>query len=352
MTSSVWSRWWPWAKGLLAVVIVGSVGWQFARLLRGPELWEHSWRLHLGWLVVAVLVYNLAFAFPAFFWSRLLRVYGARPTPAAAARAYFVSHLGKYVPGKAWALVVRAALIRSSGVSAGLAALTATYETLTLMASGALLAVVLLSALALEEADRWSAVGLLALAGIPILPGVFNRLVALVTRKWRTAGDPPLPRLRSTTLLSGLALTTCTWALMGLSLGATLQALRPDGLAWDFNTWARHTAYVALAYVAGFLTLPAPGGLGVRELILQRMLTPELSRHLPASEAAALAVIVVLLLRLTWTVAEVFAAGVAWFLPAPIGQRNPLAVQQPSTDAAPPLSTVPANDLGRHPAGE
>src|SRR5262249_29681117 len=162
-------------------------------LLNEPQLWEHSLRPQPHWLVVAGLLYMIAFVFPALFWYRLLHVVGSHPSGTAAARAYYIAHLGKYVPGKAWALVLRRALIRPAGVSAALATLTATYETLTLMASGALLAVVLFSARALESTDHWKAVGLLALAGIPILPAVFNRLVALAARK---AAIAP-PRMRT-----------------------------------------------------------------------------------------------------------------------------------------------------------
>jgi len=316
-----WRQLWPWAKALLAVAIVGSVGWQFARLLRSPELWRQPLDPDPAWLIVCALLYAIAFAFPGVFWLRLLRALGERPPVLAALRAYYVAHLGKYVPGKAWALVLRTTLIRPAGVFTATAALTATYETLTLMASGALVAVVLLSVHALESDDRWKALGLLALAGIPILPGVFNRLAGAATRKFRGPEVQPLPSVRNTTLLSGLGLTACTWALMGLSLAALLQALVPAS-PWDLEIWGRHTAYVALAYVAGFLTLPAPGGLGVRELILQRLLTPELVPLTGAEQAAPLAVVIVLLLRLLWTVAEVIMAFAVFFLPVKAIRRE------------------------------
>lgn len=324
--------WWPWLKAVLAAVIIGGVAWHFAKLLRAPELWEHSLRPGPGWLTLAAVLYMLAFFFPALFWHRLLYAVGTRPSAAASARAYFIAHLGKYVPGKALALVLRIGLIRGASVSAGLATLTATYETLCLMASGALLAVVLLSARALEGTDLWKALGLLALAGVPILPGVFNRLVALAARK---SGTTP-PRLGTTTLLSGLGLTACTWALMGLSLGAVLQAVLPEPPVWGLDTWARHTAFVALAYVLGFVTLVTPGGLGVRELVLQRLLAPELEQVLPG-QGAAVAVVIALLLRLVWTVAEVLLAAAAWSLPAPV-ERIDVAASSP---APPTLESRP-----------
>lgn len=304
------------AKALLAVAIVGGVGWQFAKLLRSPELWEKPLRPEPGWLAASGGLYLLGMGLAGLFWYRLLGRVGEHPPGLAMARAYFIAHLGKYVPGKAWALVMRVTLARAAGVPVALAAVTATYETLTLMASGALLAVLLFTLEAAEQADHgWKALGLLALAGIPILPGVFNRLVGRLTRPFLEPGTEP-PNVGLGTLAGGLGLTACSWALLGVSLWAMLQGL-PDAPAWGWERWGRYTAFVSLAYVAGFLTLPAPGGLGVRELILQQLLTPELGDP-------ARAVVAVLLLRLVWTAAEVLLAGLVYPLPA--GRKSPLAV--------------------------
>src|SRR5438128_59866 len=125
-------RAWPWLKLLLAAAIVGGVGWHFARLLRQPELWERPWRLAPRWLAVSVAAYLAGLGCWGAFWLRLLHRLGVRPAPGAAFRAYFVSHLGKYVPGKAWAIVLRVTLL--PGTRPGVAALTAIYETLTTMA--------------------------------------------------------------------------------------------------------------------------------------------------------------------------------------------------------------------------
>lgn len=302
-------KWWPVAKAILALAIVGGVGWQFATILRSPELWREPLRLHPGWLGLSAGLYLFGLSFSGGFWYLLLRLLGESPAVRASYRAYFIGHLGKYVPGKAWALLLRTTLVGEAGVRTGVAAMTATYETLTTMASGALVALVLFILLATEDdALGWKACGLLALAGIPILPGIFNPLVRRLSTPFLEPSAPPLPRLRNTTLLLGLALTACGWAMIGASLWAMIQAVRPEPEPWLWATWQRYTAYMALAYVAGFLALPAPGGLGVRELILQQSLAPVLGRPQ--------AVVAVLLLRLTWTVAELLIAGVLYCLPA------------------------------------
>jgi uncharacterized membrane protein YbhN (UPF0104 family) len=95
--------------------------------------------------------------------------------------------------------------------------------------------------------------------------------------------------------------------------------------------WGRCTAYVGLAYVAGFLAIVTPGGLGVREVLLQSALAHELSAGL-GDDAAPLAVLIVLVLRLLWTVMEVMMAAVMYGLPVTRAAAlpAPLAENQPS----------------------
>jgi hypothetical protein len=314
---------WQWAKLLLAVAIIGGVGWQFAQILNRPEFWDNPPKPRPGWIGACVGFYVLAFSFPAFYWFHLLRVLGERPPVAGAWRAYYVGHLGKYVPFKAWALVLRTVLIQPHGVRPAVAVMTAIYETMTFIAAGALVAALLLTMLALQEGDLWLAAALLVAAGLPIIPGVYNRIVDRLTvlaRKAaaRQSGAPAdiadLPRVRVRTLLFGLAWTAWAWPAMGLSLWAILQAVLPGSVPWSWEFLGRCTAYVALAYVAGFLAIPAPGGLGIRELLLLKLLTPELT-PLVGSEAEKQAAAVVLLLRLVYIVTELIMAGVTSLLP-------------------------------------
>jgi hypothetical protein len=296
-------------KALLAAAIVGGVGWQFARLLRQPELWERPWRLDTGWLSVSAVSYTLGLGCWGAFWLRLLHRLGLQPPVGAAFRAYYVSHLGKYVPGKAWAILLRATLL--PGVRPGIAALTATYETLTTMAAGALLAACLVPWLvAGSEALGWQALGLLALAGVPILPGVFNAVVVRLARPFLDPAAPP-PRFRWTALPEGLIISGVGWCWLGVSALALIQALIPNAPTPSLGFALRCLAFNALSYVAGFLALPAPGGLGVREAIMQQLLAAELRSGHPESVAAGLAALAVVVLRLLWTVLDLTVAAIA-----------------------------------------
>src|SRR5262249_57797160 len=86
-------------------------------------------------------------------------------------RAYYVGHLGKYLPGKAWALLLRADLVRPGGVRPGLAGLTAFYEVLTTMAAGALVAAVLFACLGADAGPGLDLEALRGLARLGLPPG-------------------------------------------------------------------------------------------------------------------------------------------------------------------------------------
>lgn len=341
-----WRQWWPIVKLVLALAILGAVGWQFWKTLH--QLEGQTVEVRWEWLAAGGLVYLIGLCFWGGFWQYLLRSVDAKPALAATARTYFIGHLGKYVPGKAWSLLMRTGLLYEAGVRPAVGALTATYETMTTMAAGALLAAVLLLGLGIELPTGdvpwgWTIGILLVLAVIPILPGVFNPLMKVVgllagraARKFGSDDVAALPRVSYRTFQIGLLMTGIGWAWLGLSLFCVMRALVPEGPPFSMLLWGRCTAYVSLAYVAGFMAIVLPAGLGVREYLLQAAMTRELEPLAGPESAAGLAVVVVLVLRLLWTIAEVMMAGIIYWLPVtnaalPAGSRpNDAAENEPS----------------------
>src|ERR1700676_4468124 len=127
------------SKLLLALAIIVAVGRRFYLDLLELDLSTLSVRP--GWLILSGLFYVLCLGGSAGFWYHLLHVFGQRPPLFTTVRAYYVGQLGKYVPGKAWALLLRSVLVRGPDVHMGIAAVTAFYEVMTTMAAGVLLAV-------------------------------------------------------------------------------------------------------------------------------------------------------------------------------------------------------------------
>jgi uncharacterized membrane protein YbhN (UPF0104 family) len=303
-------------KVLLALVILVGVGVQFYRDLSRDELHDLSWRP--GWLLLSAVCYLGFLGTSAWFWRRLLQHFGQAPPPFVAVRAYYVSQLGKYVPGKALALVLRGMLVRDH-VRVSLGILTSFYEVLTTMAAGALVAAVVFlieppRVLDLRVHPAWAGLLLLAVCAAPLLPAVFNRIVRRLAKRLQTSANEPLPALDFATLLQGLAATACGWALLGVGVWAALAAVLPETPALSLHMWLQCTGVVSLAYVGGFLAVFMPGGVGVREYLLLKMLG--------FAGPGALIAAAVLLMRLAWTLADVVAAAALYCVPA---SRPPLA---------------------------
>jgi uncharacterized membrane protein YbhN (UPF0104 family) len=67
--------------------------------------------------------------------------------------------------------------------------------------------------------------------------------------------------------------------------------------------------------VIGFLVVTVPGGLGVRELLLQQFLSAKLALVFGVQEATATALTGALILRLVWVLAELAAAATLYWIP-------------------------------------
>ena len=106
-------------------------------------------------------------------------------------------------------------------------------------------------------------------AGTPTIPPLFRRVVKTLQGKRRTpATDEALAGITWKLMLQGWLIDIVGWLLMGVSLWAALRAL--PGLEVELSdprTFLLLTACVALACVAGFLSL-IPAGAGVRDGIV------------------------------------------------------------------------------------
>jgi uncharacterized membrane protein YbhN (UPF0104 family) len=322
-----WKRWLlRGVKLVLALMILFFVGWQFKHDLEQPDKHDlerpNLFRIELrpGWLLASGGLYLVGVFPAAWYWRHLHGKFGYPISLYAAIRAHYIGQLGKYVPGKAMAVLIRSELVHLCGVPYGVSIIVSFYEVFTGMAAGALVAALIylvqppsLSemptlAAGLEGHPLWIGFVLIGVCGIPLLPGVFNFVIARLTARIQAVELYRLPPVRFGTLTGGLLASGLGWWAQGLSVWAMLQAVVPDPPAWTLSSWAQCTAGIAFANVAGFVILVAPAGLGVREYLLRILL----SSFGPGKYIAASAI----LLRLDWIVAEAcFAAATYWYNP-------------------------------------
>jgi glycosyltransferase 2 family protein len=289
------------------VLIVALVLWfvRGAIVEAWKQLGQQAWHFDIRWLAVAGGLYLLGLVPAALFWHRLLRALGQDVGLGETLRAYFIGHLGKYVPGKAMVIVLRTGLIRGQQVDTGLAVASVFLETLTMMSAGACMAAAILAvSFSPQRPLLWTALVMIVIAGLPTLPPVAARLARLAgIGRGNPAAADRLAGLPYRTLAGGwLSMAVC-WLLSGASLAAVLQAMGFDaGRAWQLHL---DTATVALGVVGGFVSM-MPGGLIVREAVVTGLLGSQLGD-------AAAALIAAALLRLVWLVAEGLISVILYF---------------------------------------
>ncbi|NIL98468.1 MAG: hypothetical protein GTO53_11275 [Planctomycetales bacterium] len=314
---------WPrrWFRLAVHVLVLLAVAWGVRRTIASAldQLDDFPWHVQPQWLVAAGGLYLLGMLPMGLFWYSSLQAMGQRPALLPTMRAYYIGHLGKYVPGKAMVVVLRAGLLRGRQVQMSVAAASVFLETLTMMAVGAFLAVGILCVwlyryLPGDDYLLPLAIGLWLMSGLPTLPPVFRRLAL---RLGVARGDPQIEQklqgVNYPLMATGWIAMAAGWLLLALSLWAVMRALGIEGLH-PVADLPYYTAAVTLSVVAGFLSL-IPGGVLVREMILTTILGEIYFGHvvqIPLAGATALSVAVVL--RLVGLTAELLLALLLYFV--------------------------------------
>ncbi|HET6326822.1 MAG TPA: lysylphosphatidylglycerol synthase domain-containing protein [Planctomycetaceae bacterium] len=271
-------------KWTLFAVVLAYVGRHGYRLWQQSDVRTPLTAESALWLLLSAVLYAVSWLPSVWFWRELMRALGGRPNFADAARAYYCGSLGKYVPGKAMVLVLRGSLMNSRGCAGRTAAITAAYETLTMMGTGLLVGLLLAPLPDWVPARNQSwlvpVVVLAVLVALPVIARLLGWAVIKMSppdlvelnRVSESENPSAESRLAIPTWLvgAGCAAFLVSWAIQGLSLGMTLCAVG-EPLRW--HDWPLWSGAMALSTSLGFAVLFAPAGLGVREGILLGILT-------------------------------------------------------------------------------
>ena len=267
--------------------------------------------LRWHWIILAGILYLLG-SFPmSLFWYRLMRAMKQKPTLWSSIRAFFIGHLGKYVPGKALVVVLRTSLVRGQDLQRSVIATAVFAETLTMVSVGSVFAAVLIVIwFSHQQFLLLIAVGIGLAAGFVTLPPVFRKLVLLLkVSRINPEIEDKLAGLSYQTMAWGWCANLVGWTLLSGSLYATMASI-PDAdaqMARSLETFLLLAATVSLAMVVGFVT-PIPGGMGVREYVIMEMMAPVFG--------PVVAVVSAVLLRVSWLLAEVVLATILYGIPA------------------------------------
>lgn len=194
-------------------------------------------------------------------WSLLIRGMAERPPPLSLVLSvYSTASLGKYVPGRVGQVVMRLAGLGSFGYSLRMITASMIIELLSWIATGACTGALLLwfgsGQLRAVLGAYAPPVAAACLMGVVAL-AVVNRTTypRFVRRALCAEGSGPLlPRSMPLLHLASWSLLALHGILLARSVGIT-----------DLATAPHAAAVFVLAPIAGFLALPIPAGVGVRE---------------------------------------------------------------------------------------
>src|SRR5438046_6538321 len=287
-------KWLWWALQLAVASVVARMVW--GAIVKN---WGEFRSLHVslaprpGWIALSALVVFLTYAIQVESWRRVLAGGAQHLSYGRAARSWRGVNLGRYIPGKVWSVAGLVVLAQRAGVETWAAGASAVaMQALGLGTAAALVAAATPGA---ASPLRLAVAALVSLATIAFL--AWDRAARGVARLvGSTAQFRPLPLAA---VAESVGLSLASWIAYGVAFWLLARGLGLPGAL----PVARAAGVFALGYILGLLALFAPGGVGVREVVLVGLLTPALG----GGGAVALSVASRILLTLTEVVAPLCA---------------------------------------------
>ncbi len=268
------------AGALLVALAARSVITNWEELRAQPV----DWRLSPTWIAASIMMVFAGYATLIEAWRRVVQSMGERLGFLTAARIWFLASLGKYIPGKVWAVAGAAILARRAGVDPSAAVAGALVLQALALASGA--AVVALTAresfqtMGAEVVFLAAALLATCLAGLVVLgsQSLLDRINRLLPRSL-----PPLRAVSPATLATAFAANLFAWVAYGTALLFLTNGVLPDVRL----SLPQAIGVFTCSYLVGFIALFAPGGLGPRESVFLLMLAGDIGLKPAAGLALA-----------------------------------------------------------------
>ncbi len=216
-------------QAVLGVAIIGFAARSLARNWEQLRAQPLHWQVEPGWILLSALVTWLMYALLIVAWRRMLAAWGRGLDLWSASRIWTVSSLGKYVPGKVWAVAGMAVMAQRAGVGAGAATGSAVILQVLAIGTGA----------AVAAATGWTVLGaaypgattglvailVAAVAGIGLVlwPPLVNRVLRLAAPE----AGPITPPVGAVAF--GIVANTVAWLGYGLALWLLARGLLPGG---------------------------------------------------------------------------------------------------------------------------
>jgi glycosyltransferase 2 family protein len=253
-------------------------------------------QIHWEWIALATLLVLLSYLLLIEGWRRVLGAWDSALPFSQASRIWFVSNLGKYVPGNIWSLTAMGVMARDRGISGLAAAGSSVIMQTVSLATGT--AIVMVTGAKLLGQPLLVGASVLVLIAILLsaprfLPPLAAWLSGLVGK------DIAPPTVPAASIWTAAVASAVSWLFYGIAFQLFVRGV----LGVSPGEISSYIAVYTAAYILGFISPIAPAGLGVREFTLAAFMT-QLGL---ANEADA--ALVAIAARLWLTIVELVPSG-------------------------------------------
>ena len=309
-----------WLLKLLAVaLLLGSCGYFLFHLWDNlDQMPPIQWGWSATW-VIALAALGALTSVPliALMWQLLLRDQGVRLPYRQSLQIIAVSQMGKYLPGNVGHFAGRVLLGSQAGVPAGKTITTMAMETFWVLGISGIFAVAALlfyvndlheGLVDTSHPGYLAALAMLMLLAPFVAVRLVNRLLPGLSRKLGRGQLIAEPRLVTAMAVAGLI------ALSFVVLGSLVELLASELFGHPEIDWLHMVLLYTVAWTAGFLVPGSPGGLGVREALMIKLMGPVIGLEIALGVA--------LVMRLSSMGADAVAFGLGLLFRPP--QKDPL----------------------------
>ena len=267
----------------LVGVVIGVAGIAFVttRIVRDRDaIADAMSSAEVGWLVAGAAAGTIAMALIGLNWLWILRHAGAAAPWRRGMAWFFVGQLGKYVPGGIWPIVGQAELAHRDATPRGAAYSSTAMSMVTTFLGAASVAAI--TGLMTPNDHRLASAGLVVLLALLLaaiaVPAVGRAIDRFARRFTSRELRLPEPRWFALTVARHLPVW---FAFAGMNVFAVVAL----GVDVDGRLVVELIFVTCVSWMAGFVVVGVPGGIGVRETIFISMTTATLGAGVAVSAA-------------------------------------------------------------------
>lgn len=226
-----------------------------------------SWRPNFIFLFLSFSIEMFVQIMGVFFWTRIIKFLGAGIALKKALKIWFVSSLGRYLPGKAWHLLGMMFLLSKEGIPAEVSITSSIFVQVYSLVPG-----IIISAFSILPfvGNSNVIIAILAISVFTVLfishPKIIGKLIRFLAQKrGKNIVVPGISPMNSFLILLSYLIY---WILRGIGFFLFVKSFYFE---IGFNLLPIAVSVFSSSYIIGLLFLLSPGGVGIRESVMLKM---------------------------------------------------------------------------------